>query len=452
MNKKFFYSYRKRTALFTLLSTSLFSFSLLEVPVLTSSINTAFSEESTETTVLDDSIDTDATIVSEINAADSDMIIIEDLIFQLSTASSETLAAYEAYQKAISYQNEWNMILVNKTHPLPDNYTFTQKTIPGYSMTVDERIYEPLLAMLNAGNKDGCRFLICSAYRSYARQTQIYDSHIRDYRAKGYSAEKAKELTERSIALPGSSEHHTGMALDIVATYYQQLNSNFANTKEAQWLKEHAHEYGFILRYPKEKTELTMITFEPWHFRYVGVEAASEIHALNICYEEYIALKEQKAQEALDKLRTQIELDRSDNRSDPVQGNWFSDDYGKYFLYEDQTYPSDTWLKIDEEWYYFLPTGYLAEGWLNLGTSWYYLNEANHSGELITGWYQDPLTEKWYYLDNDTGEIRTGWFMDAATGKRYYLSSDGSLLTASFTPDGYYVDENGVYIPDYNES
>ena len=94
----------------------------------------------------------------------------------------------------------------------------------------------------------------------------------------------------------------------------------------------------------------------------------------------------------------------------------------------------------------------MAEGWLNLGNSWYYLNESNHSGELITGWYQDPSTKKWYYLDEDTGEMRTGWFMDAATGNRYYLSADGSLLTAAFTPEGHYVDENGVYIPNYSES
>ena len=127
-----------------------------------------------------------------------------------------------------------------------------------------------------------------------------------------------------------------------------------------------------------------MITFEPWHFRYVGIEAASEIHALDICYEEYINLKEQAAQEALNKLRTQAELDQTYNRSDPAPGNWFSDDYGKYFLYEDQTYPCNTWLALEEQWYYFLPTGYMAEGWLNLGNSWYYLNESNHSGELIT--------------------------------------------------------------------
>ena len=314
-------------------------------------------------------------------------------------------------------------------------------------MTVDERIYDPLLTMLDAGKKEGCRFLICSAYRSYTRQSQIYNTHIYDYRARGYSEEQAKTLTELSIAVPGSSEHQTGMAVDIVATYYQQLNNNFANTKEAKWLKEHAHEYGFILRYPQDKTEITMITFEPWHFRYVGIEAANEIHTLGICYEEYISLKEQAVIEAFHNLRTQVELDQTNNRKHNPQGQWFSDDYGKYFLYQDQTFPSNAWIQFGEDWYYFLSNGYLATGWLNLGNSWYYLEEP--SGKMLTGWYQDSITEKWYYLDTDTGEMFTGWRMDETTGNRYYLSENGDMLKDTFTPDGHYVDENGIFLSTY---
>lgn len=442
MNHTIFCSYKIKAALF---GTSLFF--LLDTPVYASTIPLVqASFVSNQLSATDTSFQTESTEANSIiDTKNSDFVVIDDIIFQLSTASSETLNAYEAYQKAISYQTEWNMILVNKEHPIPDNYQFTQKTLPGYSMTVDERIYEPLLTMLDAGKKEGCRFLICSAYRSYARQSQIYDTHIRDYRARGYSNEQAKELTELSIAVPGSSEHQTGMAVDIVATYYQQLNNNFANTKEAKWLKEHAHEYGFILRYPEDKTNLTMITFEPWHFRYVGVEVACEIYNLNICYEEYIALKEQAAEEALHNLRTQVELDRTYNRKHNPQGQWFSDDYGTYFLYGDQSYPSNSWIQFGEDWYYFLSDGYLATGWLNLGNSWYYLNETEPSGKMLTGWYQDPTTETWYYLNQDTGEMVTGWWMDEATGNRYYLSKDGSLLLDTFTPDGYYVDENGIY-------
>lgn len=385
---------------------------------------------------------------------DADMIVIDDLRFRLSTASPETLAAYNAYQEALAYQNEWNMMLVNKDHPLDENYTFTQKTLPGYSMTIDERVYEPLLTMLDAGTQEGCRFVICSAYRSFARQTQIYNSHISNYRSWGYSYEKAKELTELSIAVPGSSEHQTGMAVDIVATYYQQLNDNFANTKEAQWLKEHAHEYGFILRYPKDKTDITQITFEPWHFRYVGKEAALEVYELGVCYEEYIAMKEQAASEALDNLRAQVaadyELALAYARKYNPQGSWYSDDYGTRFLYTDNTFPYRAWIQFGDNWHYFLPDGYMAVGWLKLGDNWYYFNEAENSGEMITGWFQDTASEKWYYFNetDHSGEMLTGWFLEEEDGNWYYLSEDGSLLTSAFTPDGCYVDEKGAWVQD----
>lgn len=433
MNHNIFYSYKRKAVFLGILSASLFS--LFDISA-SANMDTNTTSVQTETEGLP--------ITTDIQ--NPDIVTIQDILFQLSTASPETLSAYEAYQKAISYQTEWNMIFVNKEFPLPDQYSFTQKTLPGYSMTVDERIYEPLLSMLEAGKKEGCRFLICSAYRSYTRQSQIYNTHIRDYRARGYSEEQAKELTELSIAVPGSSEHQTGMAVDIVATYYQQLNHNFANTKEAKWLKEHAHEYGFILRYPQDKTDITKITFEPWHFRYVGIEAATEIYNLDICYEEYIVLKEQAAVEALHNLRTQVELDQTNNRKKDPKGQWFSNDYGSYFLYEDQTYPSNDWIQFGGDWYYFQSDGYLVTGWLNLGNSWYYLSETESYGKMLTGWYQDSSTQKWYYLNRDTGEMRTGWLMDETNGNRYYLSEDGSLLVNAFTPDGHYVDERGIYI------
>jgi len=404
---------KQNTALFELLGISLFSFAVSGIPVYASgNIQTA----------------TDSETVSEQELPNADLVVIDGLSFQLSTASPETLAAYKAYLNASAYQDEWNMMLVNKEHPLDETYTFTQKTLPGYSMTIDERVYEPLLTMLNAGTKEGCRFLICSAYRSFNRQTQIYNSHIRDYRSRGYSYEKAKELTELSIAVPGSSEHQTGMAVDIVATYYQQLNDNFANTKEAKWLKEHAHEYGFILRYPKDKTDITQITYEPWHFRYVGIEAASEIYELGVCYEEYIAIKEQAVQEAFDILCIQVAADNemalANSKKYNPQGRWYSDTYGIRFLYSDNTSPYHSWIQFDDKWYYFLSDGYMALGWLQLDNNWYYFNETENSGEMVTGWVLDKSNENWYYLNND-----------------------GALLTSAFTPDGCYVDNNGIWIP-----
>ena len=105
---------------------------------------------------------------------------------------------------------------------------------------------------------------------------------------KGISYEKAYEEAGNTVAYPGTSEHQLGLAVDIVAKDYQQLDDKQANTEEAKWLKEHCAEYGFILRYPLDKTEETGIIFEPWHYRYVGKEAAKEIMEQGICLEKYL--------------------------------------------------------------------------------------------------------------------------------------------------------------------
>ena len=98
--------------------------------------------------------------------------------------------------------------------------------------------------------------------------------------------------TARLIAVPGTSEHETGLAADIVTPSYQRLDAGYAGTKAARWLLENAASYGFVLRYPEDKTEITGIDYEPWHYRYVGVEAAKEIMAQGLCLEEYAALRE----------------------------------------------------------------------------------------------------------------------------------------------------------------
>ncbi len=191
---------------------------------------------------------------------------------------------------------DWNLLLVNRSHPLTKDYRPETRSI-GNGIKVDVRIYEPLKAMLNAGNSQGCSLLVCSGYRSYERQVELYEEDVAKYQRRGYSYETACELTEATLLPPGTSEHQAGLAVDIVATTRQVLDSGFENTKEGKWLAAHAHEYGFILRYPKDKIELTQINYEPWHFRYVGVEAATEIYELGCCLEEYIdILKERVAQ------------------------------------------------------------------------------------------------------------------------------------------------------------
>lgn len=108
--------------------------------------------------------------------------------------------------------------------------------------------------------------------------------------ARGLNRNQAEIEAARNVAYPGTSEHHLGLAVDIVSLQYQQLDEAQARTPEIIWLTEHCSEYGFILRYPKDKTQITGIVYEPWHFRYVGVETAKVIMEQGLCLEEYLEL------------------------------------------------------------------------------------------------------------------------------------------------------------------
>ena len=185
-----------------------------------------------------------------------------------------------------SEADDWNMILVNKWNPAPEGYeTELADAEQGYQ--VDARIVEDLLDMLEDARAEGLSPRICSAYRSHEKQIRLYNNKVREYLDKGYSAEKAEEEAGKWVAVPGTSEHETGLAVDIVAASYQLLDEGQEKTKEQQWLMENCYKYGFILRYPNEKSELTGIYYEPWHYRYVGKEAAAQIFEMDICFEEY---------------------------------------------------------------------------------------------------------------------------------------------------------------------
>ncbi len=192
------------------------------------------------------------------------------------------------------FLEDWRLLLVNKDNLLPEDYKIETKRLSN-GLMVDARIYEPLMEFLKAGNKEGCNLLVCSAYRPYERQVELYEADLAKYQRMGYSYEKACAITEETLAVPGASEHQAGLSVDIVTLRHQVLNDAFADTKAGKWLAEHAHEYGFILRYPKDKEEITGINYEPWHFRYVGKEAAKQIHDLGCCLEEYVMLQRQLA-------------------------------------------------------------------------------------------------------------------------------------------------------------
>ena len=181
----------------------------------------------------------------------------------------------------------WNLILVNPWNPLPENYSFTKKELSN-GHAVDERCYPDLQAMMDACRAAGNSPVICSSYRSYEKQQSLYQNKVNRLAAQGYSQEKAREEAAKAVALPGTSEHQLGLAVDIVDIANQNLDSSQENTAVQQWLMEHSWEYGFILRYPNDKSDITGIIYEPWHYRYVGKDAAAEIYQQGLCLEEYL--------------------------------------------------------------------------------------------------------------------------------------------------------------------
>lgn len=184
-------------------------------------------------------------------------------------------------------KDDWQLVLVNKQHPVPDDYAFTLGTIKG-SMKCDVRIIDDLMDMMQAAKDDGVNLVICSPYRDYNRQTVLFNRKIDYYMEKGYSYLESYKLASMTVTVPGASEHQIGLALDIVSTSYSALEIGFGDTVAGQWLKEHCDEYGFILRYPQGKEYITGIQYEPWHFRYVGKEAAGEIMERDITLEEFL--------------------------------------------------------------------------------------------------------------------------------------------------------------------
>ena len=123
----------------------------------------------------------------------------------------------------------------------------------------------------------------------------LYDNKVSEWMEQGYSREEAREKAGHQVAVPGTSEHQLGLAVDIVDVNYQLLDTNQENTAVQKWLLENSWRYGFILRYPKGAEEKTEITYEPWHWRYVGVENAAKINASGLCFEDYIAALQQIA-------------------------------------------------------------------------------------------------------------------------------------------------------------
>lgn len=175
----------------------------------------------------------------------------------------------------------WNLMLVNSRYRIPDDYSVELIRLSNGEQ-VDSRIYPDLQEMFDDARGAGYSLFVRAGYRSEEDQENLMEDKIEAYRQEGYSQREAEREAEKWVAKPGTSEHELGLSVDINAEGQTDGNRLY------QWLAEHSWKYGFILRYPAEKEEITGIDYEPWHFRYVGKQAAKEMYEQDLCLEEYV--------------------------------------------------------------------------------------------------------------------------------------------------------------------
>ncbi len=198
----------------------------------------------------------------------------------------------------INTQNAEYLVLLNKTHPSGEHYcppdlTKLDKELTLYGKEIELRLYTAkaaeamVKAMHDAGFTD---IVVTSGYRSYAYQQSLFNTYIEQEMSShpGWTEQQARELVLTYSAAPGTSEHHTGNAIDLISTNYVSLDETFAQNPAYEWLQQNAHLYGFILRYPADKTHITGYSYEPWHYRFVGKQAATEMHEKGMTLEEYL--------------------------------------------------------------------------------------------------------------------------------------------------------------------
>ena len=201
--------------------------------------------------------------------------------------SSQETKQQQLAEEFAKEKEEYYLLLANAENPLPQDWSIqTEEVQNGYEM--DKRAAPAMREMIQAAKEDGVELMLCSAYRSVEKQQQLFDRSQQAYMAQGMSEEEAYAKTATETAIPGTSEHQTGLAADIVTPTYQMLDAGFADTPAGQWLSEHAAEYGFVLRYPQDKQEVTGIIYESWHYRFVGKTHAKLMKESGLCMEEYL--------------------------------------------------------------------------------------------------------------------------------------------------------------------
>lgn len=255
-------------------------------------IYSQFVMEDTSAETIDSDINsTGEELLDHADAQQEEMFTLDDVMeYDMSSLEPDEIMEEEESADISAFDREdWKIMLINKQHPIPEDYEFTLATIKG-SMKCDERIIPELQQMMQEAKKDGVTLVIRSPYRDYERQIYLFNRKVKGYMKKKMSYLESYRTTAQAVTIPGASEHQAGLALDITSDSYSTLTQGFAETQAGQWLAEHSYEYGFILRYPEGKEDITGISFEPWHFRYVGKAAAKYMYDHDLTLEEFTVL------------------------------------------------------------------------------------------------------------------------------------------------------------------
>lgn len=215
-------------------------------------------------------------------------ILVND---QVNQSNNQLIAANKVKtnqnKSANSVVKDELLTLVNFENTIPKDWKVDLVQLNN-GQSVDRRIYDDLIAMLQAAKSEGLNPLICSSYRTNEKQERLYQNKVSEYLSQGYSKVEASDKAAFWVARPGTSEHQLGLAVDIVSTKNQRLDRSQENTVEQQWLIQNSWKYGFVLRYPTNKNSITGVGYEPWHYRYVGKEHAKKINELGVCLEGYV--------------------------------------------------------------------------------------------------------------------------------------------------------------------
>ncbi len=201
------------------------------------------------------------------------------------TVKPESKGTFENPLTITIDSEKWYLTLVNSNYRIPDDYSPELVNVCGTEERLEKRVAKAYEEMFEAAAKEDVYLTPCSGYRSYDLQKSNYENETTYYENLGYSHKEALKKAATVIMPPGSSEHNLGFAMDIVC-----VEEWFEDTDEYTWLNEHAADYGFILRYPEDKTDITKVIYEPWHWRYVGTEYAKKIKASGKCMEEYFGV------------------------------------------------------------------------------------------------------------------------------------------------------------------